>query len=195
MKTRSFLLVAFASASLAVLPASEASARTAPFVFHGAGWGHGVGMSQWGAYGLARRGWGDERILRHYYQGTRVQRWSHRPRLLRIGIAQGVRAAHVHAERAPVQLRVGSRWGPLVGSMATGATWTVTHPGRRYRVVNQRGHVIGGRTWARPMVIRYSKGGGLVRIAETGHTYGRGLIQLGSGCSGCSMHLVAVVGS
>jgi stage II sporulation protein D len=33
----------------------------------GRGWGHGVGMSQVGAYGLARQGWNFDRILRHYY--------------------------------------------------------------------------------------------------------------------------------
>jgi stage II sporulation protein D len=36
----------------------------------GKGWGHGVGMSQWGAYGYARHGWRWQRILAHYYPGT-----------------------------------------------------------------------------------------------------------------------------
>jgi SpoIID/LytB domain protein len=36
----------------------------------GRGWGHGVGMSQWGAYGYARHGWRWQRILTHYYTGT-----------------------------------------------------------------------------------------------------------------------------
>ena len=39
-------------------------------VVTGHGWGHGVGMSQWGAYGYARHGWSFERILSHYYPGT-----------------------------------------------------------------------------------------------------------------------------
>jgi SpoIID/LytB domain protein len=38
----------------------------------GRGWGHGIGMSQYGAYGFARQGWGGERIVRHYYTGARV---------------------------------------------------------------------------------------------------------------------------
>jgi len=38
----------------------------------GHGWGHGVGMSQWGAYGYALHGWKYGRILAHYYPGTRV---------------------------------------------------------------------------------------------------------------------------
>ena len=38
----------------------------------GSGWGHGVGMCQWGAIGLAREGWRYEEVLDHYYPGTQV---------------------------------------------------------------------------------------------------------------------------
>ncbi|MBN2415069.1 SpoIID/LytB domain-containing protein [bacterium] len=44
------------------------------FVLVGAGFGHGVGMCQTGAAGLALRGVGYEGILKHYYQGSRVRR-------------------------------------------------------------------------------------------------------------------------
>ncbi len=39
------------------------------FVFGGRGWGHGVGMSQWGARGMAERGHNFRDILAHYYRG------------------------------------------------------------------------------------------------------------------------------
>ena len=39
-------------------------------VVKGRGYGHGVGMSQWGAYALALRGKSYEDILRHYYRGA-----------------------------------------------------------------------------------------------------------------------------
>ncbi|MDR2179445.1 MAG: SpoIID/LytB domain-containing protein [Synergistaceae bacterium] len=45
------------------------------FVFRGKGWGHGVGLSQWGAQALAKKGWSAERILEHYYPGTAVKRF------------------------------------------------------------------------------------------------------------------------
>ena len=35
----------------------------------GRGWGHGIGMSQWGAYGYAKHGSTYEKILKHYYTG------------------------------------------------------------------------------------------------------------------------------
>ncbi|MCL2169802.1 MAG: SpoIID/LytB domain-containing protein [Defluviitaleaceae bacterium] len=42
--------------------------------FHGGGFGHGVGMSQHGAYGMVRRGYDFRQILAHFYPGTRVER-------------------------------------------------------------------------------------------------------------------------
>lgn len=41
----------------------------------GGGWGHGVGMSQTGAVGLAEKGATYDRILAHYYQGIALERW------------------------------------------------------------------------------------------------------------------------
>jgi stage II sporulation protein D len=44
------------------------------FVFVGSGHGHGVGMSQWGAQAMARRGASYREILAAFYPGTRVER-------------------------------------------------------------------------------------------------------------------------
>jgi stage II sporulation protein D len=44
----------------------------ARFVFTGKGYGHGVGMSQWGAQGMALGGKSAEEILKHYYQGIEI---------------------------------------------------------------------------------------------------------------------------
>ena len=38
----------------------------------GYGYGHGVGLSQWGAQLFAKRGWSAERILEHYYTGVSI---------------------------------------------------------------------------------------------------------------------------
>jgi SpoIID/LytB domain protein len=43
------------------------------WLVRGGGFGHGAGLSQAGAIDLARRGWSSERILGHYYPGTRLQ--------------------------------------------------------------------------------------------------------------------------
>jgi len=41
-------------------------------IFEGVGWGHGVGLCQWGAYFMAKEGYSAEEILRHYYPGVRL---------------------------------------------------------------------------------------------------------------------------
>jgi peptidoglycan hydrolase-like amidase len=44
------------------------------FVFTGRGWGHGVGMCQVGAYGLAKEGYSFSAILQKYYTGIKLQK-------------------------------------------------------------------------------------------------------------------------
>lgn len=44
------------------------------FIFHGRGWGHGVGMSQWGAYHMAQLGYSYKEILLFYYNNTLISK-------------------------------------------------------------------------------------------------------------------------
>jgi stage II sporulation protein D len=53
-----------------LVPATGLSAPT--LVIDGGGDGHGVGMSQWGADGLAQHGFTYQQILAHYYTGTTI---------------------------------------------------------------------------------------------------------------------------
>lgn len=41
-------------------------------VFEGFGWGHGVGLCQWGAYFMAKQGYTYKQILEYYYPGAQV---------------------------------------------------------------------------------------------------------------------------
>ena len=63
-------------AVLTALFACLAMPGTAPaaiiIVVKGAGFGHGVGMSQYGAQGFAQHGWDYRRILARYYTGTEI---------------------------------------------------------------------------------------------------------------------------
>ncbi|QIB26546.1 SpoIID/LytB domain-containing protein [Caloranaerobacter azorensis] len=43
------------------------------YVFEGRGWGHGVGMSQWGAKKMAELGYNYKQILEYYYTGAKVE--------------------------------------------------------------------------------------------------------------------------
>jgi stage II sporulation protein D len=52
----------------------DENGRIIGFAFLGRGWGHGVGMCQVGAYGLARQGFTYEQILKAYYTGIELTR-------------------------------------------------------------------------------------------------------------------------
>src|SRR5207237_3045242 len=69
------LLAAVASLCLVAVPEASASSsiplpENAVVVFPGHGWGHGRGMGQWGAKGLADQGKTYAQILSTYYPGT-----------------------------------------------------------------------------------------------------------------------------
>jgi stage II sporulation protein D len=48
-------------------------AATGQVIFEGHGWGHGVGMSQWGAYEMAKQGKTYNDILKFYYTGVEIK--------------------------------------------------------------------------------------------------------------------------
>jgi stage II sporulation protein D len=108
--------VPFALALLAALTcawgASAASARAqVSWVVHGHGFGHGVGMSAYGAYGYALHGKGYKFILGHYYPGTAL------------GKITGANVVRVLLETAS---------GDVTFSEATGACGVKLEPTRTY---------------------------------------------------------------
>src|SRR5581483_1539479 len=68
---RSMACTALLSAAACLFLCSGVRAATV-IVVTGRGWGHGVGMSQWGARGYALHGWSFKQILGHYYPGTEL---------------------------------------------------------------------------------------------------------------------------
>ena len=93
------LLVAFASV-LAVSVASASGQQVPPasygeaaFVVSGRGYGHGVGMSQYGAYGQALAGRTYDQILGHYYTGTEIGQAGRKE--VRVLLAEGRRAVTI----------------------------------------------------------------------------------------------------
>jgi SpoIID/LytB domain protein len=65
------LTLALAVCLVLAASAGPAGASTR-FTLIGHGWGHGIGMSQYGALGYAQHGWTHEQILAHYYTGTTI---------------------------------------------------------------------------------------------------------------------------
>lgn len=68
------VVLPFVVTTSAVAQADPAKPQAATFFVTGRGWGHGVGLSQWGAYGFAQRGAAYDAILAHYYRGTQLGR-------------------------------------------------------------------------------------------------------------------------
>ncbi len=83
-RNRNHLLALAATAAMLCLPAYAQADWTAK----GRGWGHGVGMSQYGAYGFAKKGKSYENILKHYYTGVKIDKA--KGRQLRVLIATGL---------------------------------------------------------------------------------------------------------
>jgi hypothetical protein len=69
------------------------------FVFHGRGYGHGVGMSQYGAMGRAKEGHDYKAILGAYYGGLQPQPWNGQ-RTVRVAVVRGVDSATVAGDGA-----------------------------------------------------------------------------------------------
>ena len=70
------LRMALGSTRLPSMLLSDTAVNERAVRFQGSGYGHGVGMSQWGAYQMAEEGMTAEEIVAHYYPGaTLVKRW------------------------------------------------------------------------------------------------------------------------
>jgi stage II sporulation protein D len=54
----------------------DLSTNSNSVVLQGKGFGHGVGLCEWGAIALSRKGWKYKAILQHYYPGTNVQKYN-----------------------------------------------------------------------------------------------------------------------
>ena len=79
-----------------LFPAPVAGAAEDDFVVDGGGWGHGVGMSQYGAFGMALDGYGVGDIVGHWYSGAvlkpaqdlgTVPGWIFEPQALAVNVA------------------------------------------------------------------------------------------------------------
>ncbi|HEX3736788.1 MAG TPA: SpoIID/LytB domain-containing protein [Solirubrobacterales bacterium] len=106
------LLLALLATLLCVCSATAASARAqVGWVVHGHGFGHGVGMSAYGAYGYALHGKGYKFILGHYYPGTSL------------GTTSGP---------SVVRVLLGTSTGDVTFSEATGACRTELDPTSTY---------------------------------------------------------------
>jgi SpoIID/LytB domain protein len=123
------------SDGLRPLPATVPSSRFAPsvtddaVVLEGQGWGHGVGLGQYGARGRADRGETYEQILAAYYDGLEPTRPDELPDRIRVGfeVADQLTVAPDHPVRIVAD-------GQEVTARTFGR-WSVTRDGDGFRLV------------------------------------------------------------
>src|ERR671924_1855374 len=133
-----------AALAVTALPAGSAGAHSsghgrraaspplaqATFVVSGRGWGHGVGLAQWGAYGFAQQGATYDRILAHYYPGTTLG--PAQVARVRVLLAQGKQRLTLSSE-APFRVRdaTGQVWQLPAGAQRFGPGLRVKPTGGR----------------------------------------------------------------
>lgn len=196
MNKRSLTIVAATVAAM-LLAASGVDARAklrAPdsFVFHGSGYGHGIGMSQYGALGLAQQGWSATQIVRHYYTGVEVSQRKPPDPTIAVGLLQEVGSVRLDGIGAPFDLVLES--GEVVESVPAGSRRTVEITAERtYRVLGPAGEMIGGKTWGGPgndLLARI--GNGRIKVVEWGHDVAHGELRFDIVSNGRA-HLSAVM--
>src|SRR5690348_3462416 len=114
----------------AVVCATAGSARGGTvLIVTGHGWGHGVGMSQWGAYGYALHGWKYRRILAHYYPGTTMSRVGELR--VRVLLAQGASSVTVGCA-TPIRVTDGRRLTRMLPAGTYGVGPRLVFPARKH---------------------------------------------------------------
>ena len=182
MRVRLGIAVLVVSA-VAAAGAAAATAGTA-LIVTGHGWGHGVGMSQWGAYGYARHGWKYRRILGHYYPGTKM---GHVGELrVRVLLAESASSVTVGCA-APLVVTDGKRLTRKLPAGTYGVESRLVFPVRRHGGGFSFGHVavvncarapltFDGREYHGTLVLR-SRGGGVSVVNGLSlDTYLRGVV-------------------
>jgi len=166
-------------AALLGLAAAAPAHGASRLIVRGGGFGHGIGMSQYGALGFAQNGKGHAFILGHYYKGTRLATLG-RPRRVRVLLQSAGRvsfsgaaglpgaraldpATTYHATRARrggVTLR--SAAGDRIGRFRS--PLTITPAAAAIRLLGRSGHATSNGLYRGNLQIRRSSFGGLNAI-------------------------------
>ncbi|WP_062291759.1 SpoIID/LytB domain-containing protein [Demequina phytophila] len=208
-------LAAAPATAATAAPAGAATAATASpdvpatFTVKGAGYGHGVGMPQYGAQAMAVAGRGALTILRKYYTGTNVA-WVDAGKDLRVGIfgsGSDARGAVDVVATGPWRLRfVDGRSTPhTTWTGAAGEVLHVTRTGTSVKVTRQSGKsaVATGRVRVEWAGTRYYRSGSSAattvslrkagrKVSATHGTYRHGRLVISVPAAGSPQRLTVV---
>jgi SpoIID/LytB domain protein len=187
-----WLAAALAAALLPALPAAASSCLPAggatipapdrpagDFAISGGGWGHGVGLSQYGAQGAAKLGCDAETILETYYPGASVEQ-APMPEAIRVSVATAATGLSVEAIGGPVPWELcGQTCTRLPVTQPQGMTWSAGVRADGSYEVRSGGAVVwsGGDRFS---LLRADYDGTVIRLPVTGHRYKWGVLELDS---------------
>lgn len=139
-------LAVMLTSPLGALPAhaQDASAQAIPkFTISGAGWGHSIGMSQYGAKGFAELGKSGEWITAHYFPGTKVESNSDKSRTVNLDksavYASSSSSYNAGYTRLVWRVRPGYAGGTMTLNGSTTLSdriWTIEASGTSFTVVS-----------------------------------------------------------
>lgn len=183
---RAALALTLALSAIVVAPLSAGAAEPY-FKFNGGGWGHGIGLSQYGARGYALQGQSYSWILAHYYQGTRLETKPSVTVRVNLDANASARTSWRIQSGNGNTLTVRDADNTPDASTFSGSTsvW-ITVAGGNTRVNRDETYVEGGVTKHRPgSVVNYFTGqcsastgsGGLVRILSTSGPFGHSSVN------------------
>ena len=145
MRRTTTLLLSVALAFPGALAASPPVAAGSDFTFFGSGYGHGLGMSQYGALGLARKGWLPGKILKHYYTGTKVKKKPPSQPRIRVGLVQDDGAVKLRSVDGPFDLQM--QKGKHVETVPNSKNRWIKVEDGKYRIEKPNGKLVGGKLW------------------------------------------------
>ncbi|MDQ2678538.1 MAG: SpoIID/LytB domain-containing protein [Actinomycetota bacterium] len=146
-------------------PPPPAPPAASSFTFSGSGWGHGVGMSQWGARGMAERGNGYAQILGYYYNGATVTAR---------GASSNIRVLATERQNTITLRAVGNHVTIAGTRVASGAVVTITRTGSQL--------ILSGainRSVSQSLAVGYSDGSSIT-VSAPGYNfhYGRVVVRI-----------------
>lgn len=194
--------VVFGLALALLSVSSPALAADEEWEFDGGGWGHGVGLSQYGAYGQAQDGRNSTQILQHYYAGTSVvdmpsDHWTTLANGLWVGLAGNTTSVTLGAVGGSLTICQPVGTCPRIGSFADstidpGETWRFevdsANPNQcRFRKVSP--DPVGNLDYG-PCDGKLTKASGTtVRYVVNGKQYARGELRLTDSTAGFHVNL------
>lgn len=182
-----------------VTPPSRDRVTAPDILIQGSGWGHGVGLSQYGARAQAAAGWSHKQILSHYYPGVRVGQLRNSPPSVRVGLFtdRAVDTSRVQLQTTsrdgsppsrPAAVDLGS--GPI--PMPHGQVWELRAEGAGLVLYDGAGQPrVEG---PGPAIVHFSFLKGhptLLRLPQVGHSYQWGAVEVHRVGAGLQPVLVA----